>query len=90
MNRTLNVIDEVLKQENELKVKYLTYAKADKTYEQFLDRYNCHFLGQIDPILRVGDRPETVPYNPHKKRMPKLKVKKDNPLDSEDEEKQMV
>jgi hypothetical protein len=47
-------------------------------------------LGQIDPILRVGDRPETVPYNPHKKRMPKLKVKKDNPLDSEEEEKQMV
>jgi len=90
LNRTLNVVDEQLKLETELKAKQLAAAKADKTYEQFMDRYLCHFLGQIDPTVRIGDRPETVPYNPHKKRMPKLKVKQEeNPLDSEEEEKAM-
>lgn len=68
LNRTLNVVDEQLETEKALKTKQQAAAYADKTFDQFMDRYGCHFDGQIDPAIRIGDRPETVPFNPNSKR----------------------
>jgi len=54
-----------------------------------MGRYEKHLNGEIEATLRVGDRPETVAFNPNKKRG-KPTNKEVNPLDSEEEEAKML
>ena len=73
-------------------------SKKDATYDNFKELYNDHILGKVDPIGRVGARPETVPWNDGagsirqprtnmSKKSDKKSNKGDNPLDNFEEKK---
>ena len=62
INKTMNIPDEMLLRQMELKEAALVEAKRDTTFEEFEKMYAEHIEGKIDPNLRVGNRPETVPW----------------------------
>jgi len=69
VNRTINVEDEQMASEMRLKGEALARALSDKTYDEFMKQYLRHLEGKIDPLTRIGERPETAPFDPNKKRV---------------------
>ena len=57
------VPDEMFIRSVELREAAYEDAKKDATFDNFKDLYHEHIHGKIDPSLRIGDRPETVPWN---------------------------
>lgn len=58
----MNIPDEMLLRQIELKEAAMTESKRDRTFDEFFEMYGDHIQGKIDPSLRVGARPETVPF----------------------------
>lgn len=59
-NRTMNVPDEVLARNLEMEATAAEEAKRDRTYEEFLDEYEKHIKGEVDPNTRTANRPVTA------------------------------
>jgi hypothetical protein len=36
----------------------------DKTFEEFMSEFKDHLEGKVDPTERIGERPETVAWDP--------------------------
>mmetsp|Transcript_15670 Transcript_15670/g.24025 ORF Transcript_15670/g.24025 Transcript_15670/m.24025 type:complete len:141 (-) Transcript_15670:1199-1621(-) len=60
INKTMNVIDELLQRQEELAEVAEVEASRDKTYDEFLETYIEHINGKIDPSTRTANRPETA------------------------------
>jgi hypothetical protein len=79
----------------ELREKAVEESKKDQSFDQFKELYNEHMGGKIDPSLRVGGRPETVPWanDGSTIRQPRTNMSKKsdkggaNPLDGFEEKK---
>lgn len=67
-HRMLNVPDEMAAIEKECKQQAYENVRKDKTFDQFMTTYKLHIEGKIDPHNRVGDRPETAPWDPTKEK----------------------
>ena len=62
VNKTINIPDEMLQRQQELKMTANEEAKRDRTYEEFEAMYGDHLAGLIDPQSRVGGRPDTANF----------------------------
>ena len=62
VNKTVNIPDEMLQRQVELKATAIEEAKRDRTYEEFEAMYGDHLAGLVDPQTRVGGRPETANF----------------------------
>ena len=57
MNKTMSVPDERLIKHLELKAEAEADAARDRTFEEFKDMYLDHIEGNVDPNLRLMNRP---------------------------------
>ena len=64
INRTKNVPDEKYAEEMRLRKEAIENIYKDKTYDEFVEEFAKHLAGEVDPSERIGDRPETVPWDP--------------------------
>ena len=53
VNKTLNIPDELLERQINLKKEADESAKKDTSYEEFKNIYGDHLLGKVDPNLRT-------------------------------------
>lgn len=59
-NRTKNVADEVLARNLEMEAAQEEEAKRDRTFEEFMEEYEKHIKGEVDPTTRTANRPVTA------------------------------
>ena len=60
----LNVPDEKYAEEIRLRKEAIANVWRDKTYDEFMEEFQAHLDGDVDPSERVGERPETVAWDP--------------------------
>jgi len=59
MNKTMSVPDERLIKHLELKAEAEADAARDRTFEEFKEMYLDHIEGNVDPNIRLMNRPGT-------------------------------
>lgn len=88
INKFINCKDETVDIEKALRAEAAANVRKDKTFNDFLGTYEGEIERKpTDPNPRVANRPETVPFNPNKKR-PVIK-KAENPYEEEEKAEYM-
>lgn len=88
INKFINSKDETVEIEKDLKAEAAANVRKDKTFDDFMGAYQGDIERKpSDPNPRTANRPETVPFNPNKKR-PVVK-KAENPYEEEEKAEYM-